>query len=366
MGEEWSEPSAVVLGRAFIGYACQNSLVCCRSPTRAPVLPQDLPRIRGALCGANAPLAEAFEASLEDFVGHGAGPEGPADQTTPEPLFQVVAQTSDGRCTQLDPTGACTLHRAGGLMALPGPCRTFPRSIIALPDGRWEIAFAVRCPTAAGLLAAAPGAAELVEAPGVGWSRYPPHRAFAAESRPDERADRWSALQALRGAWSEVLAGARDGAAVVDALGALSEDPTRPRRAPEVPVSTLGDGLSGARLFQVTRALETLPERGSAWVRLRWHLWAGLQQPHSPERLARMADASPLHVTALAATWLSWAGVHDVHPFEAGARLAAARAVTALRLHATIETLLRLPTWAAWTDAYVASSYDDVPGRAPH
>ena len=77
----------------------------------------------------------------------------------------VAARDGGGACTFLDgAAGLCSLHRAGGVDALPVTCRMFPR--IVLHDARGTfISLSHFCPTAASLLFTGPGEGAIVEAP---------------------------------------------------------------------------------------------------------------------------------------------------------------------------------------------------------
>jgi len=77
----------------------------------------------------------------------------------------IAARDANGACTFLDGTaGRCSVHRAGGLQALPVTCRMFPR--IVLHDARGTfISLSHFCPTAASLLFDVPGDVAIVEAP---------------------------------------------------------------------------------------------------------------------------------------------------------------------------------------------------------
>jgi Fe-S-cluster containining protein len=77
----------------------------------------------------------------------------------------IAARDAQGACTFLDGTnGLCSIHRAGGVHALPLTCRMFPR--IVLKDGRGTfISLSHFCPTAASLLFEACDAIAIVEAP---------------------------------------------------------------------------------------------------------------------------------------------------------------------------------------------------------
>lgn len=77
----------------------------------------------------------------------------------------IAARDAHGACTFLDGTnGLCSIHRAGGVAALPLTCRMFPR--IVLKDARGTfISLSHFCPTAASLLFEASDPIAIVEAP---------------------------------------------------------------------------------------------------------------------------------------------------------------------------------------------------------
>jgi hypothetical protein len=77
----------------------------------------------------------------------------------------IAARDAGGACTFLDGrTGLCSVHRTGGLQALPLTCRMFPR--VVLQDARGIfISLSHFCPTAASLLFEPSGDLAIVEAP---------------------------------------------------------------------------------------------------------------------------------------------------------------------------------------------------------
>lgn len=344
-----TRPTAVRVARVYADYACQSSLACCSTPIRAPLVEGDLERIDGCLRRGGdeeaTALADALPGEVEGFEVGG---------------FAVLTQDGEGRCTMLGPTRLCRLQERGGLEALPSPCRNFPRSVIALGDGRWEVAFSMRCPTAAGMLARAPGEFVVEERAGAGWERYPAIRRCVEPMAVLDREVDYDGVDALRAGWWEVFRGATSGGAVIDALGALYEDPATPRPAPAVPVAVLGLGLSGGKILEVQRAVEALPVRGDVYLRFRWHIWARLQDAYDLDRLAALADASPAHVAAHACSELHWAGVHDPRPFEAAAWSTVERVVGALRVYHALTGVYPRPAEVTWGDAFSAASHLDV------
>src|SRR5215831_8464688 len=77
----------------------------------------------------------------------------------------VAARDAGGACTFLDATARlCSIHRAGGVRALPLTCRMFPR--VVLHDARGTfVSLSHFCPTAASLLFSSGGPAAIVPAP---------------------------------------------------------------------------------------------------------------------------------------------------------------------------------------------------------
>lgn len=344
-----TRPAAMRLARVYADYACQSSLACCSTPIRAPLLAGDLERIDARLRRDGDPpavaLADALPGQVEGFEIGG---------------FAILTQDGEGRCSMLGPTRLCRLQERGGLDALPTPCRNFPRSVIALSDGRWEAAFSMRCPTAAGMLARDPAAFVIEERAADGWERYPAIRRCVEPMTVLDRELDYAGVDTLRAGWWAIFGAATTGRAVVDALGALYEDPSTPRAAPAAPVEVLGLGLNGAKILEVQRAIEALPKRGAIYTRFRWHIWAALQDAHDLDGLAALADASPAHVAALACSELQWAGVHDPRPFEAAAWSTVERAVGALRVYHALTGVYRRAPETTWGDAFSASSHLDV------
>jgi hypothetical protein len=77
----------------------------------------------------------------------------------------IAARDAAGACTFLDGrSGLCSVHRAGGVQALPVTCRMFPR--VVLQDARGIfISLSHFCPTAASLLFDPSGGLAIVDAP---------------------------------------------------------------------------------------------------------------------------------------------------------------------------------------------------------
>jgi hypothetical protein len=77
----------------------------------------------------------------------------------------VAARRADGACTFLDDgSQLCSIHRTGGVQALPVTCRMFPRIVLHDPRGTF-VSLSHFCPTAAALLFEDSGAVTIVEAP---------------------------------------------------------------------------------------------------------------------------------------------------------------------------------------------------------
>jgi len=137
----------------------------------------------------------------------------------------IAARDTSGACTFLDGSnGLCSIHRAGGIHALPLTCRMFPR--IVLHDARGTfISLSHFCPTAAALLFEPVDAVVIVSAP--------PLLADVGELDGLDARDVWPPL--LRpgvlmdpdsyGAWER------------HAIAVMTHDGTRPREA----LDALGD-----------------------------------------------------------------------------------------------------------------------------
>jgi hypothetical protein len=77
----------------------------------------------------------------------------------------IAARDESGACTFLDgTTGLCSVHRAGGVQALPVTCRMFPRVVLQDRRGTF-ISLSHFCPTAASLLFEGSDALTIVDAP---------------------------------------------------------------------------------------------------------------------------------------------------------------------------------------------------------
>jgi len=326
------------LPRAFLNYACQRTLVCCRAPMRAPLGEGETGRIRGLLeraGGGAVHLAEVLDGHLETHRG-----------------ALMIAQPR-GACPLLGDPPACRLQEAAGLAALPEGCHSFPRSVVERDDGVFEVAFSLRCPTAAGMLIASEAPFELVEVATPGWP-YPP-RAPDPEAGPPE-----PGIDALRAAWWRVLAEAgADGQAVIETLAALAESPSHPRPRPTGTCAAVEAGVANPRIGEVQRAIDTIPGRGPVYARFGWSIWGALHQPRTVARLGAMAGLAPRHAVAAASSWLQHARVHDPRPFAGGAGIAVQRTLAAVRLADCFRSLLPVSPAEAWRDALIACAHLD-------
>lgn len=338
----------ILVAPVFARYACERSLVCCQAPMIVPVDDDEPPRIREALAraGGDPALADELEERLE-----------------PHRHFKILAHPL-GRCVMLADSPGCRLHAAGGLDALPDGCRVFPRAIATRADGRVEVAFTLRCATAARLLAERP------PGPGEPLSLAPTRVPGWPYGRGREAGDAFSVcgetralaeVDALRRAWWAILAEADSGEAVVGALGALLEAPDRPARAPRAAQPALGRPLGGNDQLLLDHALRGVPERGPVYGRFAWSTHAATQTRWTVARVVAEAGAAPARVAAATAVWLQWAGVHDPRPFEAAAVMAVRRSLAALRLARAFEGIAaRAGEAALWRDAYLVSALLDV------
>jgi hypothetical protein len=77
----------------------------------------------------------------------------------------IAARDMHGACTFLDGSARlCSIHRQGGIMALPVTCRMFPRIVLHDVRGTF-VSLSHFCPTAASLLFDGTAEATIVEAP---------------------------------------------------------------------------------------------------------------------------------------------------------------------------------------------------------
>jgi hypothetical protein len=360
-----SATRAILVPKAFVRYACERQLVCCRASIRAPVSQAEEARITAVLgqTDAGRELAVGLSATVE--------------RDGPRPLWRQ----SDGRCAHLvlpprdaapPSSPSCRLQDAAGFQALPTACRNFPRSITRVDD-TLEVVFALSCPTAARLLVE--GAAEpfawvaLPLSEPTAWP-YTATRIAAAEVRLDEdlgsppagpatasRAD----LVALRHAWWGALARARhDPGRLLSLLGALLAAPTSapPAQAPPPP-DALGDGLRPPVAHHVVEMLGATPGRGAHYRKHFWTAFVGLLDPMPAKALVGASEAAPELIEAFVSHELAWAGLHDDRPIAVHWRLTVRRAILATRLVEALLTSVPLPTATLFRDAFAITRFFD-------
>jgi len=327
--------------KAFVGYACERSLVCCHHPIRAPVPTEDRPRLLRALAGTEEGRR------LADTLADRIAPDWPGG---PDPVWRQ----RDGVCINLDPaTPACELHRAGGLDALPASCRNFPRWVAELPD-RIEVAFTLTCPTAARLFATATGPWEMITTPADGWPFAPTARVDGDVPLTADRSAPLADALALRASWwSEVERAGEDAGALVEVLGRMAHAPLDPGATGAPPPST---ELRGALAQQALAALERLPGR-TAYAGIRWETFAELAQPMSTSALRFALDPAPAMVARFVSHGLQWVAVHDPRPVAHVVQRVVMRTVLAARLVDATCTRVAYPVATLFRDAFSAASF---------
>lgn len=159
-------------------YGCGRTLLCCHAPFRAHITDADQARI--------API---LDPSLSARLSAATGPLAGGTRRLEQPK---------GSCGMLD-APACSLHAAVGLAALPSNCRNYPRSVVRSPDGV-EVAFMLSCPTAAGMVVAAPAAFAWTTWDGL-WPWPADRRAAHSFQLSSERRISWPELVELRAHW---------------------------------------------------------------------------------------------------------------------------------------------------------------------
>ncbi len=356
---------AILVPKAFVRYACERQLVCCRASIRAPVGQAEEARITEVLgqTEAGRVLAAGLSATIE--------------RDGPRPLWRQHA----GSCAHLlvpsrdatpPPSPSCRLQDAGGFHALPTACRTFPRSITRVDDAL-EVVFALSCPTAARLLVE--GAAEPFA-----WVALPlsdpaawPYTATRVAAQRVRLADGTGSpsgcpetasqadLVALRSAWWVALARARhDAASLLALLGALLATPTSapPAAAPPAP-DTLGDGLRPPLAHRVVDLLGATPGRGAHYRKHFWSAFEGLLDPVTPKAMVAAVGAFPELVEAFVSHELAWAALHDDRPIAVHWRLTVRRAMLATRLVEALLTSVPLPTATLYRDAFAITPFFD-------
>jgi Fe-S-cluster containining protein len=142
-------------------YRCGHSGACCSSGWTIPVEPEVAARIDA---GVASDRVRGWDGSA---LGGWARPI-PEAGRAPLPAARVALRTlPGGACVFFDAraTRLCAVHLRLGEGALPSSCRHFPRVVTLTPLGI-SVALSHYCPTAAGLLVAAPAEpARVVEAP---------------------------------------------------------------------------------------------------------------------------------------------------------------------------------------------------------
>lgn len=340
----------VVLPRAFVGYACQRSLVCCSAPVRAPVPDAERPRLRAALLASNEEGRLIAETLDERLV-----------RQTPSPTSPIVWRHRDDVCLNLDPVHkSCSIHAAAGLGALPTSCRNYPRWIAQVPGEvpRLEVAFALTCPTAAAMLARHDEPFELVPLDDPSW---PYGSDKVAPSEPAWHGVATAPLDrvlALREAWWARLAEARsDPARLIATLTGLELDPLGSGLAVADPTARNAIAL-GAQAALL--ALERTPVRGASYRAQRARVLSELTREVPPRELESMVGAAPELVAAFASAGVQWLAVHDPRPVSEVAAIVARRAWLVVRLVDALCTLLPYGLTTLFGDAFAASSFVDA------
>lgn len=291
-----SGPEAVRTPRWLVDYACRRSLVCCHAPWRPAVLPGEQAAVGRKLADAGA---EATARAWSDAVVRRAG-------------LEVLRQESE-RCVMLHAAEpACTVHRDGGLMAMPEACRTFPRAVAATPDGL-EVAFTTGCPTVTSLVLERRGPLVLEAGPAEGFPFRPTRRAGERVAWTHAIDLGWGELVALRQAWwqrlGEVERTDRSGGAeaLLAVLGALRRAPGEPDGPSEEGLSTR---LEPASLTRVTASLTRLPRRGGMYKEKLREVWAALAAPFGDEAVAALESEQAAALGRATALGVQAAGVH--------------------------------------------------------
>jgi Fe-S-cluster containining protein len=135
-------------------YKCRHSGACCSADWDVPVDVAVYRNLTEALdSGRLHPAAAADEGPLM------TAPDRPDDAAA------MLARTASGDCVFFHRgSGLCVVHRDLGELALPAPCRHFPR--VAVRDERGTfITLSHFCPTAASMLFREDVPLEIVEAP---------------------------------------------------------------------------------------------------------------------------------------------------------------------------------------------------------
>ena len=198
-------------------YRCADEGVCCSSGWEIPVEANAEDALRRAMSDGRLLPKEALRPAIG--LPHGA-----------RVVLALDART--GRCVfqQAGPPSRCAVHERLGEEALPSSCRQFPRVVTLTPLGI-SVSLSHYCPTAAGLLFAAPGPLRIVEAPPAFPASWPFDGLDAREAmppflRPGVLAS-WAALES----WEEhaVAILADPALAPEEAVGRLVADAERAR-----------------------------------------------------------------------------------------------------------------------------------------
>jgi len=347
----------VRLPAAYLAYACERSLMCCKEPVSAPCGPEGEARIaqRLASTGAGRAHLPILHAGFEDSGGQ-----------------RVFAQDADtGRCVHLvGEAGAeagCTLQLIGGFEALPVACRNYPRAIAGLPveegtDAALEVLFLLACPTAAKLLVRDPSPFRFVEVPLEGWA-YPAHADV-------ERAALDEVRELRRGWWDALAVDRHDPRRLAGALGTLLTAPYEPaivaRAASDADIEAgLLGGFRSIDVGVMLAALERLPERGATYGSVRWEVRRRAMEDATRSALLEALDIAPELLAAFLDHQIPWARVHDPRPFHAWARTMARRAVLAARLVDGLLDKVPFGIDTLFADVFTASIHLDTHALPP-
>ena len=338
----------VIVPRAFAGYQCERSMVCCRWPIHAPVEDADETRLRATL--ATTEEGRALLPSL------GASIEGDAGG-------RRVFRQANGKCVHLAPGAvpACRLQTAAGLAALPIGCRNFPRLVQLIgpaeagAPARAEMSFGLSCPTAARLLSEHTEAYARVTHP---LALEDPDAQDAPLQQDDDGARR-----ALRDAWWAALRPVHsDPERLLAALGALLETPLAPPDAAalaRLPVSDLVERPPSvtAAIFAVDQL--TRSARGSTYDAQGQAVLDALLGPASQAALVAALSATPEHVAVFVEHGIDLVTFHrDVAP-ERLLVLTARRALVIVRIVDALCDRVPFRTPTLFADAYRALARAD-------
>jgi len=317
--------AAVWLPEVLARYGCGQTLLCCRRPWRAYLYPGEAEDLEGRLgrAGARA-VGDRLRAALRPARG--------------EPGREALVLQPGGRCALLDPDRRCALQAAAGLGALPASCRTFPRSVVALPGGL-DVAFLLACPTAAAMVVAAPRPVRLVSVDPAAWP-YPPAATVGPEVRWDgARVLPLEAMLDLRRRWWAAIerAAARGGEGALALLEALLVDPAAPEGADRAAGRAAAPvAFTPEEAVEIGRYLALLPGTGAGHRARRARLTEALARGRDREALRRSAEAAPaVWLTALGLA-LQFAGVHTTVPAAEGMAHAATEVAVAVAVHAAL------------------------------